>query len=678
MLVSQASTVERRLGVAPASGTVLAGAVAVVLQVWLLGWVAQSYPGAADWSAVVPLASLAGLGIGALCTPRATTITIARWSIGTAWTILVLAAQVPAIRGHQVLAIVVVTVAGGALMAGMGQLIAAIGTPAERGGRLLAAGAFVGLLAGGALVGLAAPPVAWAVVSAVGVVGLTWSPWPGQEPLPAGNAGPGRSSASHPGAGYLALLLVPVAALAVVTVDTSSTWSPYARVQTWPELDGTTELAVNRQPRGDIRDAWSWQRENPVVGAPYDEVRAGPPARVLVLHAGAGNAVARALAADPHRVDAVEPDRAIVAAGRRFHPEQPYADSRVTVHVEDPRAALRRLGGPYDLVVLARTDPALLTVEALERARSLLAPNGAVGFHSHDRAQLRPALAAAEEAFGHRPCALDTDRGTAVVAALAARQQACSYERPGPTIGAVRTDDAPTLPARAAPGMLAGLAVLVLLAAGLTWQVRRPGRRSSGIGPLLVVGAVAGTHAVAAVGVTGLLLERSWLVPLTVLAGWLLPPLVALVLPRIPHDNVRGPTMRQPSGGRSGLALAGLLVTLAAGVAATTTGLASAATLPRLLTAAVVVVGVPVAAWVWVAPHLLPGQDGRSEADDPAGASSGGRTVAGLAIGALAGAAVAFVATPIGFSALFAITAVIAVTGAAVVHARRRRTPVDA
>lgn len=123
--------------------------------------------------------------------------------------------------------------------------------------------------------------------------------------------------------------------------------------------------------------------------APYRFLQ-GPFERVLILGAGTGNDVAGALRNPVGRVDAVELDPRIAALGRSFHPERPYDDPRVHLHITDSRQFLRQSTDRFDLIVYGlldshanagmtsnlRLDSFVYTVEGLRRARQLLAPNG--------------------------------------------------------------------------------------------------------------------------------------------------------------------------------------------------------------------------------------------------------------------------------------------------------------
>ena len=60
-------------------------------------------------------------------------------------------------------------------------------------------------------------------------------------------------------------------------------------------------------------------------------------------------------------VDAVEIDPVIARLGRLYHPEQPFSDPRVTVHIDDGRSFLRKSTDKYDLIIFALPDSLTLT-----------------------------------------------------------------------------------------------------------------------------------------------------------------------------------------------------------------------------------------------------------------------------------------------------------------------------
>src|SRR5437588_12151957 len=90
---------------------------------------------------------------------------------------------------------------------------------------------------------------------------------------------------------------------------------------------------------------------------------AGRPAfaDVLIIGAGSGNDVSRALQWGAEHVDAVEIDPAIQRLGAEYHPDKPYQDPRVNVHLDDGRNFLRSApSGKYDLILYALVDSLVL------------------------------------------------------------------------------------------------------------------------------------------------------------------------------------------------------------------------------------------------------------------------------------------------------------------------------
>src|SRR5262249_19709636 len=116
----------------------------------------------------------------------------------------------------------------------------------------------------------------------------------------------------------------------------------------------------------------------------------GPFENVLVIGAGSGNDVQAALANGARPVDAVEIDPVLYRIGRDRHPDQPYADPRVSIHLDDGRSFLRKTQAKYDLVIYALVDSLVLqsgysnlrlesflfTEEAFQEIKSCLKPGG--------------------------------------------------------------------------------------------------------------------------------------------------------------------------------------------------------------------------------------------------------------------------------------------------------------
>ncbi|HEV3305270.1 MAG TPA: hypothetical protein VGZ91_02420 [Candidatus Sulfotelmatobacter sp.] len=152
--------------------------------------------------------------------------------------------------------------------------------------------------------------------------------------------------------------------------DTRVLWTPYQQVQYTPlrTLDGETyggTMRVNhtfyqrivnlsneflaRHPRA-MKEA---RDENP-YNLPFRF--AAPHPAVMIVGSGTGNDVAAALRQGSRAVDAVEIDRAILELGKREHPEHPYDSPRVSIHVDDARAFLKRTKQNYDLILFGLLD----------------------------------------------------------------------------------------------------------------------------------------------------------------------------------------------------------------------------------------------------------------------------------------------------------------------------------
>lgn len=167
-------------------------------------------------------------------------------------------------------------------------------------------------------------------------------------------------------------------------------WSPYYRVDF---LRGNInvnlighQFFVPREKSGDESAAYAYsvpyllRRDS--GGAPFKDV--------LIIGAGSGNDVSRALQWGAEHVDAVEIDPRIYRIGKERHPDRPYDDPRVTVHLDDGRQFLRTATRQYDLIVFALVDSLVLhsgysnirlesylfTAESMADVRARLKPGG--------------------------------------------------------------------------------------------------------------------------------------------------------------------------------------------------------------------------------------------------------------------------------------------------------------
>jgi spermidine synthase len=85
-----------------------------------------------------------------------------------------------------------------------------------------------------------------------------------------------------------------------------------------------------------------------------------PFGRQLIIGAGSGNDVSAALQGGVGHVDAVEIEPVLNETGRRDHPNQPYSDPRVSIHLDDGRSFVRRSDQTYDMITYALVDSLVL------------------------------------------------------------------------------------------------------------------------------------------------------------------------------------------------------------------------------------------------------------------------------------------------------------------------------
>lgn len=191
-------------------------------------------------------------------------------------------------------------------------------------------------------------------------------------------------------------LIATIATVAVAASATrDATWSPYQKltlaplrvlggqrvIQEWelPRLNDEGRAAVHELPReaGFTVRVNDDSYQTPVdlsaesikrypglklMQRQYDLpflVRPSFRGTVLVLGAGTGNDVAGALRAGATRVDAVEIDPEILKLGYQ-HPEKPYDNDKVHVHITDARSFLARTDRKFDMIVFGLLDSHVL------------------------------------------------------------------------------------------------------------------------------------------------------------------------------------------------------------------------------------------------------------------------------------------------------------------------------
>ncbi|MBY0524314.1 MAG: hypothetical protein K2R98_12990 [Gemmataceae bacterium] len=263
------------------------------------------------------------------------------------------------------------------------------------------------------------------------------------------------------GAGLAAALLFLILGLASWTSGKSVEngqlvaehhWSPYYRIDYSPRERVINTNLISHQvmiPRADCTQAVAMQSTDGKQAAtpsmafgyclPYlldRDARAVTNTKersfddVLVIGAGSGNDVSRALQFGARRVDAVEIDPVVQGLGRRHHPDQPYDDPRVTAHLDDGRNFLRSTERQYDLIVYALVDSLVLhssysnvrlesylfTRQAFEDVRRRLKPGGTFVMYNYFRqgwivSRLKQGV---EQAFGAAPLVLAFPRAKSI------------------------------------------------------------------------------------------------------------------------------------------------------------------------------------------------------------------------------------------------------------------------
>jgi SAM-dependent methyltransferase len=222
--------------------------------------------------------------------------------------------------------------------------------------------------------------------------------------LPWHECGLGRIAIIGPTAATVLLLASRPAVVAVAKwvgvaasrIEAQEYWSPYYRIRYEP---GTKAINVNLIGHQQMNSR-DWP--SPAYALPHlwrRDSGGWPFADVLVIGAGSGNDVSRALQWGARSVDAVEIDPVIYGLGQRDHPDRPYANSRVTIHLDDGRNYLRSSHRQYDLIIYALVDSLVLhssysnirlesylfTTEAFADVKKRLKPGGMFVMYNYFR-----------------------------------------------------------------------------------------------------------------------------------------------------------------------------------------------------------------------------------------------------------------------------------------------------
>jgi Spermine/spermidine synthase domain len=401
--------------------------------------------------------------------------------------------------------------------------------------RLDILGSILGIAAFSVLSLLQAAPLAWGLVITAIFVGML-----------------GRSHV---------LQLIPLAlamlVLGVLSYAPMTHWSPYYRVTTTPVgVDGSIRISVNGRPHQRIMPMTYMTTHEEFRFEPYMRAPEDPLTDVLIIGAGSGNDVAVALSQGAAHVDAVEIDPLIYRLGRDLHPDHPYQDPRVSVHIEDGRSFLHDTDRRYDLVLFAipdsltvlagqsslRLESYLFTEEALREVRTHLKPNGVVSMYHYFLPVVTDRYAdTLDRVFGVAPC-LDISPGagprprTVLTVAMRADDLACDevWSRPA-EVPEPDTDDHPFpyLAARGIPGFYQVTLLLILLGSALVVRVTAgPFRQMRAYLDLFFMGAAFLLLETTNVVHFALLFGTTWFVNALVFAGILVSVYLAIEVTR--------------------------------------------------------------------------------------------------------------------------------------------------
>lgn len=391
-------------------------------------------------------------------------------------------------------------------------------------------GSITGIVAFSALSFLGAPPVAWGAIAAVALLALE-----APRTLPT-----------------VARAILPLGVLVVLLLLESLTpgdsWSPYYKVtlERNPDI-----ISVNGVPHQVLMPANSGFFYQEV----YDRLPPGPVGDVLIVGAGSGNDVAVALARGATSVDAVEIDPRIQEIGRDIHPDAPYADPRVEVHIGDGRAFLQRTDKKYDLILFAlpdsitlvagqsslRLESFLFTKQSIEAVRERLRPEGTFAMYNYYRQPwLVDRLATTVgDVFGSPPC-VDVKR-EGIFASIAASRRpgrltcTSAWTPSARPVPAPATDDHPFpyLRTPSIPGFyLAAIGFIVHASLIAVRTASGPFRRMAPYADLFFMGGAFLLLETKNVVQFALLFGTTWFVNALVFAGVLLSVLAAIEVAR--------------------------------------------------------------------------------------------------------------------------------------------------
>ncbi|MDA2957693.1 MAG: spermidine synthase [Actinomycetota bacterium] len=270
-------------------------------------------------------------------------------------------------------------------------------------------GSLIGIVGFAVLSFVGAPPIVWGIIVTVVFV---WTLWPRQ---------------IADGALLAIPLLILLATWGVESREENVLWTPYYKAN-YLLGDSGAGVLVNGVPHWFQTSDEDW----PLYLTLYERRASSDPVEdLLVIGSGSGNDVAVALANGAQHVDAVEIDHRLLDLAKKYHPNDPYGNSRVDTHVDDGRAYLERANKSWDQIVLAlpdsltlvqgassiRLESYLFTVEAAEAYREHLTDDGVFAMYNLYRESwlVDRYAQTLTDAFGHEPCMTKLEGTVAVL-----------------------------------------------------------------------------------------------------------------------------------------------------------------------------------------------------------------------------------------------------------------------
>lgn len=410
-------------------------------------------------------------------------------------------------------------------------------------------GSILGIAAFTTLSFLGAASVVWGVLVAVLVVVLHL---PGRDRAAQAFAAPTRIGLAV----AVGSMVVLVGALAVESAQPGVRWSPYYKIETQTQdttIGRFTTILANGVPHQAVTDVDARVEFEPFYALPYERSARSGPGRVLIVGAGTGTDVALALKRGATSVDAVEIDPRIRQIGETANPNHPFADPRVTVHINDGRAFIEQTDQQFDTVLFAlpdsltlvagasqlRLESYLFTEQAMQRVDELLADDGVFAMYNYYR---EPWLvgrlgATMAEAFGHAPC-IDLNRTYNSAVLVVARDEGLQRCAEGSEAAELLAgapapvdDNRPFLYLRTPhiPGFYLGVLAMILgISLLAVWRSVGSLGRTRRYADLFLLGAAFLLLETRAITMFALLFGTTWLVNAIVFAGILVAVLLAV------------------------------------------------------------------------------------------------------------------------------------------------------